>query len=126
MLQNSAIHPILLSLDLAETREFYHDRLGLMILNENAEAIEFRCGRDTKLVVTKSTTGTSDSQTQLGWEVADLKAEIAELRSRGVRIEEYDMPGLKTENGIADLGFAWAAWITDPHRNCLGILQIKG
>ena len=41
------------------------------------------------------------------------------------RIEDYDMPGLKTDNGIADIGFAWAAWITDPGKNALGILQIK-
>jgi hypothetical protein len=50
---------------------------------------------------------------------------VAELRSRGVKVEEYDTPGLKTEDGIADTGFAWAAWIIDPAANTLGILQIK-
>jgi hypothetical protein len=29
-------------------------------------------------------------------------------RRRGVKIEDYDMPGLKTEDGIADVGFALA------------------
>jgi len=75
--------------------------------------------------VTKSTTGTADSQTQAGWEVQDLRAEIAELRSRGVKIEEYDMPGLKTEDGIADIGFAWMAWIIDPGKNALAIMEMK-
>jgi hypothetical protein len=42
-----------------------------------------------------------------------------------VAIQEYDMPGLKTTDGIADLGFARAAWIVDPHGNALGILQLK-
>jgi catechol 2,3-dioxygenase-like lactoylglutathione lyase family enzyme len=125
MLGNSPIHPVLLSKDLAETREFYHDRLGLEILSENDEAIIFRCGGETSLSVTKSTTGTADSQTQASWEVADLRAELDELRFRGVAIEEYDMPGLKTEDGVADLGFAWAAWIVDPGKNALGILQLK-
>jgi hypothetical protein len=32
---------------------------------------------------------------------------------------------LHTNDGIADLGFAWAAWIIDPGKNALGILQIK-
>ena len=114
---------MLLSLDLAQTRDFYHGKLGLEILSENPEAIEFRCGGGTKLVVTTSTTGTSDSQTQIGWDVDDLQAELDVLRSRGVRIEDYDLPGLKTEKGIADLGFAWMAWIIDPHKNCLAILQ---
>ena len=100
MLGDSLIHPVLLSEDLARTREFYHDRIGLEILVENEHAIEFRCGGGTKLAVTKSTTGTADSQTQVGWEVDDLQAELDELRSRGVTIEDYDVPGV--EDGERD------------------------
>jgi catechol 2,3-dioxygenase-like lactoylglutathione lyase family enzyme len=125
MLGDSPIHPVLLSTDLSETRRFYNGKLGLEILSENDAAIIFRCGNGTHLDVTKSTTGTADTQTQAGWEVPDLRAEIAELRSRGVKVEEYDMPGLKTEDGIADIGFALAAWIVDPGGNALGILEIK-
>ncbi|MGH2791321.1 MAG: VOC family protein [Actinomycetota bacterium] len=115
---------MLLSKDLAETKRFYHEQIGLEILNESEEAIVFRCG-GTHLDVTKSTIGTADSQTQAGWDVPDVRAEVAELRSRGVTVEEYDMPGLKTEDGIADLGFAWIAWIVDPGANALAIMQIK-
>lgn len=125
MLGNYRVHPVLLSTDLVQTREFYHDKLRLEILVEDEYAIEFRCGDGTKLVVTKSTTGTADTQTQLGWEVKDLRAELDELRSRGVAIEEYDLPGLKTEHGVADMGFAWMAWIVDPGRNALAIIQDK-
>jgi len=125
MLGDSPIHPVLLSTDLAETRAFYHDRLGLEILAESDAALEFRCGAGTRLVVTKSSTGTSDTQTQAGWDVPDLRAELDELRSRGVKIEEYDMPGLKTVDGIADVGFALYAWIVDPGGNALGIAQLK-
>ena len=125
MLGDSPINPVLLSTDLAETKRFYHDQLGLEILNESEEAIIFRCGGGTHLDVTKSTTGTADTQTQAGWEVQDLRSELAELRLRGVKVEDYDMPGLKTEDGIADMGFAWMAWIVDPGKNALAIVQIK-
>jgi catechol 2,3-dioxygenase-like lactoylglutathione lyase family enzyme len=125
MLGDHVVHPVLLARDLAETRAFYHGQLGLEILKEDEHAIEFRCGGGTKLVVTKSTTGTADTQTQIGWEVGDLHAELADLRSRAVTIEEYDLPGLKTENGVADLGFAWMAWIVDPGKNALAIIQLK-
>jgi hypothetical protein len=81
--------------------------------------------RGTQFSVTKSTVGTADSQTQVSWDVSDIRAEVAELRSRGVKVEDYDLPGLKTEDGIADIGFAWAAWIIDPGKNALGILQLK-
>jgi catechol 2,3-dioxygenase-like lactoylglutathione lyase family enzyme len=126
MLGEHPIHPVLLATDLAAARDFYHSKLGLEIVNESEAAVVFRCGGGTQLSVTKSTTGTADTQTQATWLVEDVRAEVAELQSRGVEVEEYDMPGLKTQDGIADIGFAWAAWIVDPGKNALGILQIKG
>jgi catechol 2,3-dioxygenase-like lactoylglutathione lyase family enzyme len=123
LLGNSPVHPVLLAQDMEAARHFYHDQIGLEILLEREGAIEFRCGHGTQLSVSKSTTGTADSQTQIAWEVDDLQSEVDELRSRGVKIEDYDLPGLKTENGIADVGFGRMAWIIDPGRNALGILQ---
>jgi catechol 2,3-dioxygenase-like lactoylglutathione lyase family enzyme len=125
MLGNHLIAPVLLAKDLAAAREFYHGKLGLQIVREDENAIVFRCGGSTHLDVTKSTVGTADQQTQVAWQVSDIRAEVAELRARGVKVEDYDTPGLKTEDGIADIGFAWAAWIIDPGTNALGILQIK-
>jgi catechol 2,3-dioxygenase-like lactoylglutathione lyase family enzyme len=125
MLGEHLITPVLLAKDLAAAREFYHDRVGLEILTEGDDAIVFKCGGGTHLDVTKSTVGTADEQTQASWQVQDLRAEVAELRSRGVEVQDYDMPGLKTEDGIADLGFAWMAWIIDPGGNALAIMQLK-
>jgi catechol 2,3-dioxygenase-like lactoylglutathione lyase family enzyme len=127
MLGDHLVFPILLSMDLAKSREFYHDTLGLEILRQDEERIIFRCGSGSQLAVTLSTTGTSDAQTQLAWRVPDLRAELADLRARGVRIEAYDAPDPKTDaDGIADMGYAWAAWILDPSRNALAIIQPKG
>ena len=125
MLGDHPIHPVLLATDLAAARDFYHTKLGLEILSESEAAITFRCGGGTQLSVTKSTTGTADTQTQASWYVSDVRAEVAELRSRGVKVEDYHLPGLQTHDGIADIGFAWAAWIIDPGKNALGILQVK-
>ncbi len=125
MLGEHPIYPVLLATDLGAARDFYHNLLGLEIATESEAAIVFRCGGGTQLSVTKSTTGTADTQTQASWLVKDIRAEVAELRSRGVKVEDYDMPGLKTQDGVADIGFAWAAFIIDPGKNALGILQIK-
>lgn len=127
MLGEHPVFPILLARDMAKAREFYHDLLGLELLREDEERMIFRCGAGTQISVTSSTVGTSDAQTQLAWRVPDLRAELAELRARGVRIEHYEAPDPPTdEDGVADMGFAWAAWIIDPGGNALAIIQPKG
>jgi catechol-2,3-dioxygenase len=125
MLGDHPIDVVLLATDLESSKQFYAGKLGLEILSESEEEITYKCGGDSRLSVTRSTTGTADEQTQAGWRVDDLAAELAELRSRGVEIQEYDMPGLKTVDGVADVGFAMIAWIVDPHGNALAILQVK-
>ncbi|HET9737413.1 MAG TPA: VOC family protein [Solirubrobacteraceae bacterium] len=124
MLGDHPIDVVLLATDLETSKELYAGKLGLEILTESDDEITYKCGGDSRLAVTMSTTGTADEQTQAGWRVSDLDAELAELRSRGVEIQEYDMPGLKTVDGVADLGFARMAWIVDPHRNALAILEL--
>jgi len=126
MLSDHPVFPILLSTDLAASRSFYNDTLGLEILREDADdRIVFRCGAGTQLVVTRSTVGTVDTQTQMAWRVPDLQAALAELRTRGVRIEEYSAPDPETVDGIADMGHSWAAWFIDPSRNVLAVVQPK-
>jgi catechol-2,3-dioxygenase len=125
MLADNPIDVMILATDLAVAREFYGDRIGLEVMIESDDFLTFRCGGDSRLVVTRSTSGTSESQTKASWRVTDLAAEVADLRSRGVELEEYDGPGLKTVNGIADVGFALAAWLVDPHGNSIGLLQLK-
>jgi len=127
VLSDHPIFPILLSTDLAASRTFYHDVLGLEILREDeGDRIVFRCGAGTQLAITSSTTGTSDTQTQMAWRVPDVREAVADLRARGVRIEEYAAPAPVTVDGIADMGHSWAAWFIDPSRNVLAVVQPKG
>jgi catechol-2,3-dioxygenase len=125
MLADHPVDPMILATDLGVAREFYEDRIGLEILIESDDFLTFSCGGDSRLVVTRSSSGTSEPQTKASWRVSDLAAEVADLRSRGIEVEEYDEPGLKTVDGIADVGFALAAWIVDPHGNSIGLLQLK-
>ena len=129
MLADHPCYTILLSKDLDASRSFYHDVLGLEIVREDLgegveERIVFRTANG-RLVLSKSTVGTSDSQTQMAWIVPDIHAALADLRSRGVKIEEYVAPDPVTTNGIADLGYSWAAWFIDPSGNCLAVVQPK-
>ena len=69
MLSDHPVFPILLSTDLAVSRSFYRDTLGLEVIREDPDRIVFRCGGGTQLVITESTIGTSDTQTQVAWRV---------------------------------------------------------
>jgi len=126
MLSDHPVFPILLSTDLDASRAFYRGVLGLDIVREDGDdRIVFRCGGGTQLVVTASTVGTKDTQTQLAWRVPDIQAALADLRARGVRIEEYTAPDPVTRDGVADMGHSWAAWFLDPSGNVLAVVEPK-
>ena len=126
MLGDYPCFPILLSKDLDASREFYHRTLGLEIAREDEDdRIVFRTGGGTQLVMTKSTVGTKDTQTQMAWRVPDISAALEDLRARGVRIEEYTAPDPVTTDGIADMGHSWAAWFVDPSGNVLAVVEPK-
>jgi catechol-2,3-dioxygenase len=123
MLGRYPVDVMLLATDLEVARRFYGDTIGLEVLVEGEQFLTFGCGGDSRLVVTKSTTGTREETTKASWRVDDLAGEVAWLRARGVQIQ--DLPELGTVDGIADIGFALAAWFVDPHRNWIGLLQLK-
>jgi hypothetical protein len=56
--------------------------------------------------------------------VSDIAGQVVALQARGVRFEEYDYPNLKTVDGVADLGYARAAWFKDSEGNLLGIAEV--
>ena len=66
--------------------------------------------------------GTSKAS-QAFWQVADVEAEVADLKARGVKFEEYDMPGVSMKNSIATGGGAKTAWFRDTEGNILAVSQ---
>lgn len=126
MLSDYPVFPILLSTDMAASRRFYHDTLGLEVVTQSEERIVLRAGGGTGLIISRSIVGTADTQTQVAWRVPDIRAALADLRARGVSIEEYSPPDPPTVDGIADMGHSWAAWFVDPSGNVLSVIEPKG
>ncbi|MGH2970464.1 MAG: VOC family protein, partial [Solirubrobacteraceae bacterium] len=114
---------MLLATDLDVARDFYGNTIGLDILIEDDQFLTFKCGGGSRLVVTKSTTGTADEATQASWRVEDIAAEVSDLCSRDVQLQEVS--GLHMVDSVADVGFALAAWFVDPQGNSIGLLQFK-
>jgi hypothetical protein len=91
----------------------------------------YRCGNG-EFALFESAGAAAGDHTQMAWEVDDLEETIAELRERGVIFEEYDVPGLKTVHGIAEVEGNYpsegnvggkAAWFKDSEGNLLAIGQ---
>ena len=59
----------------------------------------------------------------MGWSTSDLAATMAEMRDRGVVFEEYDFPGLKTENGVALVGTERSGWFKDSEGNTICVSE---
>lgn len=108
--------------DLERAKSFYAERLGLDAVSEDETGVHFVVG-GTRFRLFRSGGSASGSHTQLALMVSDVAAQVEALRGRGVSFEEYDYPNLKTVDGIADLGYARAAWFKDSEGNLLGIAQ---
>jgi catechol 2,3-dioxygenase-like lactoylglutathione lyase family enzyme len=131
MLENSNVSARLPAQNLKRARSFYADKLGLTPVEERPGGLRYRCGNGW-FTVFQSSGSASGNHTQLAWEVEDLETTVAQLRDRGVVFEEYNLPGLKTVNGIAEVKGNYpssggigekAAWFKDSEGNMLGIGQ---
>ncbi|TNB74619.1 VOC family protein [Arthrobacter sp. BB-1] len=124
MLKDLAAMAVLPAKDIARAKEFYSDKLGL----EPAESIEndslvYRCGNGTSFLLYQTENAGTAKNTQIGWETDNLEREMEDLKARGVKFEDYDFPGLKTENGIATDSWGKAAWFLDSEGNILNLSQ---
>lgn len=109
--------------DLERAKSFYAERLGLTATSETETGVHYIVG-GTRFRLFRSGGSASGSHTQLALMVTDVDAQVQALRERGVSFEEYDYPNLKTVDGIADLGYARAAWFKDSEGNLLGIAEL--
>jgi predicted enzyme related to lactoylglutathione lyase len=123
MLKNAPIVPYIPVADVGRARKFYEEKVGLTPKEEYAGGVVYECGGGSWVFMYPSAgAGTSKASTAF-WAVDDVEAEVAALKSRGVVFEEYDMPGIKTENGIATGGGAKSAWFKDSEGNIMAISQ---
>jgi catechol 2,3-dioxygenase-like lactoylglutathione lyase family enzyme len=94
--------------DLERARRFYAEKLGLDPTEEPPGGLRYECRRGA-FSLFESTGAPRGNHTQMAWEVDDIDATVAELRSRGVIFEEYVLPGLTTVNGIAKVDGNYAS-----------------
>ena len=125
MLGEHPIDVMLTATDLGVVRQFYRDRVGLDVVIDNDGFVTFRCGGDSRLAFTRTSAPSGEQQTKASSRVADVAAEVVDAARFGVDVADYDEPGLRTVDGVVDIGFALSAWFVDPGGNTIGLLQFK-
>ena len=123
MLSDNPIFPVLPAADLARAKAFYTQTLGLSVQFESEAGVGFTAGSGAMLFIYPYGQ-TKAEHTTAGFMVADVESVVAELRAKGLKFEEYDLPGLKTVNGIAEAGGVKGAWFKDTEGNTLSIAQM--
>lgn len=128
MLANSRIRPTIPVVDLNRAKRFYETTLGLKpvvsVNNDSTTDIAlFECGYGTHIELYQRSASKAE-HTLATFEVSDIEGDVNALRAKGVVFEEYDMPEIKTQNGIATQGSVKAAWFKDSEGNILCIHQL--
>ncbi|MGM9472544.1 VOC family protein [Pseudarthrobacter sp. YS3] len=123
MLKDSALMAVLPAKDINRAKDFYRDKLGLEPSDTMEDGLLYRGSDGTGFLIYETENAGTAKNTQMGWVTDNLEREMEELRAKGVTFEEYDLPGLKTENGVVDNTWGKGAWFLDSEGNILSLSQ---
>jgi catechol 2,3-dioxygenase-like lactoylglutathione lyase family enzyme len=130
LLKETTIAPSIPVTDIKRARTFYEDTLGLQVIAEDsAPSLLLEASWGSMLYLYQRGPSKAD-HTLAGFQVHNLESIMDQLKAKGVKFEEYDMPdmGLKTQNGIATFKggiFEKGAWFKDPDGNILSLNQMS-
>ena len=122
MLTTAPIRAYIPVSNLQRARRFYEQTVGLEPGEEYGGGVIYECGGAEVFMYPTKNAGTSKAS-QAYWQVNDVEAEVAALKARGVKFEEYDMPGMTMKNSIATAGGAKTAWFKDSEGNIMAVSQ---
>jgi predicted enzyme related to lactoylglutathione lyase len=124
MLQSNPMYAYIPAKDIARARRFYEQKVGFKPSKELNGGIVYEFGEHTACFLYPTPNAGTSQASQAFWEVDDIEREVAELRSRGVEFEEYDVPGgRKSPSGVVTAGGAKAAWFKDSEGNIMALIE---
>ena len=126
MLNDSKVMANIPAGDLARARDFYADKLGLTPVQEIAgEVLVYRTSGGTEFQIYRTDYAGQAGHTIAQWHVADIEAEVHDLKAKGVTFETYDMPGVTWDGEIASMeDMGRAAWFKDSEGNTMCLDQV--
>jgi catechol 2,3-dioxygenase-like lactoylglutathione lyase family enzyme len=123
MLSGHRVYATIPAADLARATKWYEDHLGLKPSEVREDGARYMLADGTGFMIYPTQNAGKAPNTLMTFLSTDARGDIAALQKKGVVFEEYDMPGLKTENGVAMLGGNPGGWFKDADGNILGIFE---
>jgi catechol 2,3-dioxygenase-like lactoylglutathione lyase family enzyme len=122
MLENYAALGSIPVTDVDRAKKWYSEKLGLEPVEDNPEYVEYNTG-GSRFMLFRTRAAAGAGHTVISFEVDDVEKVVEWLQGRGVVFEEYDMPDLKTVNGIATVEGFKGGWFKDVDNNILAVGQ---
>lgn len=122
MFANRKATAMLPAKDVDRAVAWYADKLGLKPAQQDENGANFALDGVTAFLYKSDYAGTAE-HTLLSFDTPDLAADMQAMRGKGVAFIDYDLPGIKTENGVATFGPVKNAWAKDSEGNILGFVQ---
>jgi catechol 2,3-dioxygenase-like lactoylglutathione lyase family enzyme len=123
MLSQLETYAVLPARDLQRARDFYKDKLGMEPDQDRPEGLVYHTPAGAPVLIYETENAGTAQNTAMGWTTNDFDSEVAELRRKGIVFEDFDVPGTKTENGIATTPDGRAAWFRDTEGNILCVAE---
>ena len=108
--------------DTKAARNFYEKTLGFKPERSEEGVLVYGSGR-SKLFVYQSDFAGTNKATAATWVLPDVDGTVRDLKTKGVRFEHYDMPGMTRKGDVHVAGEMKAAWFKDPDGNILAIVS---
>lgn len=123
MLSDARVGAALPCQDFERAKGWWKEKAGCSPTQETPEGADYACADGTTFFLFPSSGKASGDHTQIAFDVKDVLAEVAELKKAGVTFEEYDFPGFKTVDGIAEMGDGKGAWFKDSEGNLIALFE---
>jgi predicted enzyme related to lactoylglutathione lyase len=124
MLEDRPCAAMLPASDVERAKSWYADKLDIKPTYEDEGGVQYKTGSGTEFWVYPSEFAGTSKATSMGFMTSDLSKDMDQMRSRGVTFEEYDIPGIKTEKGIAEFAPGErGAWFKDSEGNIIALFE---
>lgn len=122
MFQNRSAFAMIPAKDMERARSWYAEKLGISTSGDSEFGLDMQLNGVRVFLYASAYAGTAE-HTLLSFECDDLLADMAALRAKGVTFIDYDLPGFKTEGGVAEMGPMRNAWAKDSEGNILAFVE---